>query len=99
MSGDVYSGRRAREYTAAVLQHYGTDCHLCTDRSKPATTADHVVPRSKGGDVFALDNGRPAHQRCNSRRGAMPLDEWFRRHPPSRTPLGPLPPSRDWSNR
>ncbi|MFJ8818196.1 HNH endonuclease [Amycolatopsis thermoflava] len=32
-------------------------------------TADHVVPRSKGGRP-TLENSRPAHRRCNSQRGA-----------------------------
>ncbi|MDK4334015.1 HNH endonuclease signature motif containing protein [Corynebacterium accolens] len=44
-----------------------------------------------GGDN-SLDNLAPAHRRCNSSRGAMPLDEWRKRYPlPNRAP-----PSRDW---
>ncbi|MBM7052226.1 HNH endonuclease signature motif containing protein [Rothia sp. ZJ1223] len=31
-------------------------------------TADHVIPRSKGG-TDDLSNLRPAHHRCNSARG------------------------------
>lgn len=96
MSGENYSGRRARDYTAAVLAQHGTDCHLCADRSTPADTADHIIPRSKGGDVFSLDNGRPAHKSCNSRRGAMSLAEWFKRYPLPCPALTPLPPSRKW---
>lgn len=90
----TYGGRRALDYTAAVLNLYGRTCHLC---GRPgADTADHVVPRSKGGAVFDLANGRPAHKRCNSKRGAMDLPEWFARYPlPVATPA-PLPPSRNW---
>lgn len=32
-------------------------------------TRDHVVPRSKGGEPFAVTNQRPAHRVCNERRG------------------------------
>jgi 5-methylcytosine-specific restriction endonuclease McrA len=33
---------------------------------------DHLIPRSKGGGND-MGNLRPAHQRCNSRRGNRPL--------------------------
>lgn len=89
-----YGGRRAIAYTAAVLTRYGRTCHLCGKDG--ATTADHVVPRSRGGLVYAVENGRPAHKVCNSRRGAMPLDQWFALHPLPTAPLDPLPPSRKW---
>lgn len=65
-----WGGRRAARYTAAVLAEYGTLCVLqrpgCT---KIATTADHIVPRSLGGDPWAIENGRPACRTCNSSRG------------------------------
>jgi 5-methylcytosine-specific restriction endonuclease McrA len=84
-------GRYAQQLTAAVLATYGTVCHLC--RSDGADTADHLNPRSKGrGDDLA--NLRPAHQGCNSLRGAMPLTDWFAAHPVPRRE--PLPPSREW---
>ncbi|MFC8387059.1 AAA family ATPase [Nocardia sp. NPDC057272] len=65
-----WGGRRAAQYTAAVLSEYGTLCVLqrpgCTTI---ATTADHIVPRSLGGDPWAIENGRPACRSCNSSRG------------------------------
>ena len=65
-----WGGRRAARYTAAVLAEYGTLCVLqlsgCT---KIATTADHIVPRSLGGDPWAIENGRPSCRPCNSKRG------------------------------
>lgn len=42
-------------------------CHLPIDDSD--YSIDHVVPRSKGGDVWDIDNMRPAHLKCNMRRG------------------------------
>ncbi|MFJ1461011.1 AAA family ATPase [Nocardia sp. N2S4-5] len=65
-----WGGRRAARYTAAVLAEYGTVCHLQLDGcTNVATTADHIVPRSLGGDPWALENGRPACRPCNSKRG------------------------------
>lgn len=87
----VWGGRYAQRLTAATLATYGTACHLC--RGGGADTADHIQPRSKGGND-ALANLRPAHQGCNSLRGDMSLAEWFARHPaPHREALTP---SREW---
>lgn len=66
-----WGGRRAEAFTRLVLAWYGTRCHLCGDDG--ATTADHLVPLSKGGAPYDLDNARPAHLGCNARRGARPL--------------------------
>lgn len=91
MKGD-WGGRKVLAYTRLVLQTYGIICHLCGLTG--ATTADHVIPRSKGGAWFDLANGRPAHYSCNSARGDRDLDEWFRLHPLPTTPA--LAPSREW---
>lgn len=52
-----------------MLETYGTACHLrmpgCT---RVATTKDHIVPYSLGGDD-SLENFRPACRNCNSKRG------------------------------
>lgn len=73
-----------------VLAEYGDACHLC---GRPgATTADHLTPRSQWGDD-SLANTRPAHGRCNRKRGTLPLEQWFELYPitpPTYTP------SRDW---
>jgi 5-methylcytosine-specific restriction endonuclease McrA len=45
-----------------------TICALC---GKPgANTADHIVSLMHGGDN-SIDNLQPAHQRCNSKKGAL----------------------------
>jgi 5-methylcytosine-specific restriction endonuclease McrA len=53
----------------AVIERDGGVCQLqlpgCTH---VATTADHIVPRSKGGTA-AMENLRAACRPCNSRRG------------------------------
>lgn len=86
-----WSGRWVVELTALVLATYGRRCHLCGRLG--ATTADHVVPRSKGGSD-ALVNLRPAHLSCNSSRGNRSLDEWFALHP---LPTARAAPSFDWT--
>ncbi|MEV5538488.1 HNH endonuclease signature motif containing protein [Saccharopolyspora shandongensis] len=73
-----WQGRKGRPWRRVVAQLRATDhtCWLCghsIDADLPPThplsyTVDHVVPRSKGG-APTLDNAKPAHRRCNSRRG------------------------------
>jgi 5-methylcytosine-specific restriction endonuclease McrA len=87
----AWGGRYAQRLTAATLAAWGQLCHLC--RTDGADTADHVIPRSKGGSD-SLSNLRPAHQGCNSLRGDMDLTAWFAAHPVPRRP--PLTPSRNW---
>ena len=62
----------------------GWSCWLCggeIDRDAPAgspwrATADHLVPRSRGGSS-ELANLRLAHRRCNLRRGShLPELQW-----------------------
>lgn len=75
MTAPTWGGRPARRWTAAVLAHYGTVCHLqmpgCTQL---ATEGDHLIPRSVRLDLqYRLDNGRPACRSCNAARGNRPL--------------------------
>jgi 5-methylcytosine-specific restriction endonuclease McrA len=86
-----WAGRKVAALTALVLSTYGTVCHLCGQPG--ATSADHLVPRSKGGD-HSIANMRPSHLGCNIARGDMDLTEWRRRHPPPTRPA--LPPSKEW---
>lgn len=61
-------GRANQRMTALVLETYGRECHLrlrgCT---KIATTKDHIIPFSHGGEDV-LENYRPACRSCNSKR-------------------------------
>jgi HNH endonuclease/AAA domain len=60
-----WGGRRAQALTRAVLERDGYRCVYC---GGPATTADHIVPRSAGG-TDSMDNLRAACRPCNSSRG------------------------------
>lgn len=89
-----WGGDQAKRLVAAVLDHYGDRCHLC---GRPgADSADHVIPRSRGGPD-TLANLRPVHHntgpRCNRRRGPMTMQEWAAKHG---RPVESLPPSREW---
>lgn len=87
-----WSGWYGQKWRGIVLQVYGTTCHLC---GKPgANSADHIIPRSKGGND-TLENLRPAHQQCNAARTDMSLGEWFARYPANQRPQ--LPPSTRWT--
>ena len=62
------SGRAGVALTRLVIETYGGVCWLnlpgCT---KVATTKDHVIPFSHGGDD-SIENLRPACKPCNSKR-------------------------------
>lgn len=59
-----------------VFDFWGWVCHLCGEGiSRHAgkddwmkVTLDHVIPLSRGG-THTWDNVRPAHRKCNERKG------------------------------
>ncbi|RZU64598.1 HNH endonuclease [Microterricola gilva] len=72
MPREQWGGRKAQQYVKLTLSTYGTVCWLCG--LPGANSADHVIPRSKGGAVFHLDNLGPAHKHCNESRGNRPAE-------------------------
>jgi 5-methylcytosine-specific restriction endonuclease McrA len=87
-----WGGRKAQALTAHCLATKGRICHLCG--LEGADTADHIIPRSKGGPDVP-ENLEPAHTACNRARGDLDLAEWRRRHPLPTRPA--LTPSREWT--
>ncbi len=73
-------GRGNQRLLRLTIATYGAVCHLCLrairldlpPRHPDGPTRDHVVPTSKGGPD-TLENSRPAHGRCNYRRGNRAL--------------------------
>jgi len=55
--------------SAAVLERDGHTCRYC---GRPATTADHVIPKAKGG-TDEMSNLVAACRSCNSGKGARIL--------------------------
>jgi len=61
------SGKRATpEQREKALQENGGKCVFC---GKPATQADHSIPRSRGGDTTP-QNLQPTCRSCNQQKGA-----------------------------
>lgn len=69
-------------YTKAdVIEKYGTTCYLCGHPVDPnlcngspwAFTIEHVIPLGPGPD--SLENVRPAHRHCNSRKSNRLLSD------------------------
>lgn len=76
-----YNSRAYRRAAARVRANPDSVCWICGGLG--ADSLDHAVPVALGGDNDP-DNLRPAHMRCNSRRGLGP--------PPPRSRV----PSRRW---
>ena len=74
LPAERWGGRRAQEFVRLCRAEYGVVCWLCG--LPGADSADHVIPVSKGGAVYALANLAPAHRSCNYARG-------------NRAPIGP----------
>lgn len=60
-----YGGRKVQRLRRMVWDSYPHTCHWCKRGLQFATfTVEHLLPRSLGGDYWALENCRPA---CGSR--------------------------------
>ena len=65
--GDPRLSRDYKRVRLQVLARDGYTCHYCGD---DATTADHIIPITKGGDPISMDNMVAACRRCNSAKGS-----------------------------
>lgn len=67
--------RKDRTDFDAILAEHGLVCHICGDPIDPADLHfDHVIPLSRGG-AHDRTNIRPAHSRCNLRKGTKLMEE------------------------
>lgn len=55
---------------------------------------DEIVPVSRGGSPYDIDNVQPTHRICNQRRGNKPMGT--ARSQPKAKHDNPLPKSRNW---
>lgn len=64
----------ATQYRALIVQH-GMVCHICGGSifSLDDLHMDHVIPLVRGGS-HTVENLRPAHAKCNLRKGAKLLN-------------------------
>jgi len=58
-------GCASAEQIVARIEYYGGLCYLC---GKPYEAVDHVIPLSRGGSGWPV-NQRPICKSCNSRKG------------------------------
>lgn len=73
---------QARKRAIASLDHICAICHKFIDVTIPmkdpvtgawnglAVEVDHIIPRSRGGAVYALENLQLSHNVCNRKKGA-----------------------------
>jgi 5-methylcytosine-specific restriction endonuclease McrA len=80
----AWGGNHSVAKRKLVLAEYGRICWLCHQPIDGLPSADHVIPRSRGGSDD-IENLRPAHLLCNKRRG---------NRMPKRSQ--PLLPATDW---
>lgn len=76
--GDAHRWKFSENFTWEDLKRIRLeDCFYC---GGPGGTADHLVPRSKGGED-RLDNLVPACQTCNTKKFNHDLQEFYARYP------------------
>lgn len=71
---EKWGGRKAQQYVQLTLETYGDVCWLCG--LPGSTSADHIIPRSRGGAVYDIRNLGPSHKRCNESRGNRPASDY-----------------------
>lgn len=82
----------ARKRAIATLDPMCAICHKYIDIDlpmvDPATGArnplsvevDHIVPRSRGGAIYALENLQLTHMVCNRKKGARMAEDYAEQH-------------------
>ena len=71
----------ARKRAIATLDPICAICHRAIDleakKNTPlAVEVDHIIPRSRGGALYALENLQLTHHRCNRKKGARMLQDY-----------------------
>lgn len=85
----------ARRRAIASLEPICALCHKLIDLEAPKNTplaveVDHIVPRSRGGSLYALENLQLTHHRCNRKKGARMAEDYVEQH------VNPVPLSNAW---
>lgn len=73
--------RLARKRAIATLDPVCAICHKYIDLDAPAFSplaveVDHIVPRSRGGSLYELDNLQLTHSKCNRKKGAKMAEDY-----------------------
>lgn len=86
----------ARKRAIASKDHICAICHKWIDVEAPAFTplsveVDHIVPRSRGGALYELDNLQLTHTICNRKKGARMAEDY-----PDQKVVNQVPLSNPW---
>lgn len=93
----------ARKRALATLDPECAICHKYIDIQLPkkdtntgawnalAVEVDHIVPRSRGGALYALDNLQLSHSSCNRKKGARMAEDY-----PDQQVANQVPWSNQW---
>lgn len=86
----------ARKRAIASLDAMCAICHTPIDLDAPAFSplaveVDHIVPRSRGGQLYALDNLQLTHSKCNRRKGSRMVEDYE-----GQAVQNPVPLSNPW---
>ena len=66
MSDKAIGSGKWKKLRLQILDRDGRQC-MC---GQPADTVDHIIPRVKGGDMWASDNLQAMCKSCNSSKGS-----------------------------
>lgn len=85
----------ARKRAIASLDAICAICHRAIDLEAPKNTplaveVDHIVPRSRGGSLYELDNLQLSHSACNRKKGARMAEDYVDKY------VNPVPLSNPW---
>lgn len=86
----------ARKRAIASLDAICAICHTPIDLDAPKNTpfaveVDHITPRSRGGQLYALENLQLTHHRCNRKKGAKMAEDYV-----GQVVVNPVPLSNPW---
>ena len=86
----------ARRRAISSLDAICAICHKPIDLDAPKNTplaveVDHIVPRSRGGSLYALENLQLTHHRCNRKKGAKMVEDYA-----GQPVSNPVPLSNPW---
>ena len=66
LSRKAISTGKWKKLRITILDRDGRQCAVCNG---PGDTVDHIIPRVKGGDMWAADNLQVLCKSCNSSKG------------------------------
>lgn len=86
----------ARKRAIASLDAICAICHTPIDLEAPKNTplaveVDHIIPRARGGLLYALENLQLTHHRCNRKKGAKMAEDYV-----GQEVTNPVPLSNAW---